>query len=121
MLKHQMLSQQVEICSRSILDSFGKLVENDFSVRPDYLEALWNECLLKMGEDGLPEARPLLIRAVHALVTTPKLELAEHSNHCRSLLAFVKRLFVLHRAIQRQDDGKSEELTQYLRVALLQN
>jgi len=106
---------------RPIFDSFGKMAENDFSTRPDFLEALWNESLLKLGEEGLPEARPLLIKAVHTLFMTQGLSFAEHPNHFKGLLAFTKRLFVLQRSIARQNDGKSEELTQYLRIALLQN
>lgn len=51
-----------------ILESFGRLAESDFSARPDALESLWNEHLLQLGEEGLPEVRPLLIKAVHQLI-----------------------------------------------------
>lgn len=96
-LKGSAISQHYENYIKPILDSFGQLVENDFGVRPDILESMWNENLLKLGEDGLPEVRPLLIRAVHQVVTTLGVPFNEHPNHFRSLLAFAKRLFVLNR------------------------
>ena len=37
------------------------------------------------------------------------------------MLSLVKRLYVLERSIERQDDGKSSELEQYIKTALLQN
>ena len=37
------------------------------------------------------------------------------------MLNLAKRLYVLERSIERQDDGKSAELEQFLKVALLQN
>ena len=37
------------------------------------------------------------------------------------MLNFVKRLFVLERSIERKDNGKSVELEQFLKIALLQN
>jgi len=86
---------------RAILDTFGKMAENDFGIRADFLEALWNEHLLQLGEAGLPEARPILIKGAYTLIMTPNLAFTEHSNHFRSLLAFTKRLFVLQRSIER--------------------
>lgn len=80
---------------RSILDTFSKIAENDFGIRADHLEALWNENLLQLGETGLPEARPILIKGAYTLIMTPGIAFADHSNHFRSLLAFTKRLFVL--------------------------
>ena len=35
------------------------------------------------------------------------------------MLNFVKRLFVLERSIERKDNGKSAELEQFLKIALL--
>ena len=86
------------------------MAENDFSVRPEHLESLWNDSLLRLGEEGLPEVRPTLVKAVYSLITTPNVTFSEHQAHFKSLLAFTKRLFVLLRSIQRQADGKSEEL-----------
>jgi hypothetical protein len=37
------------------------------------------------------------------------------------MLGLIKRLLVLERSIGREDDGKSFELQNYLKVALLQN
>lgn len=120
-LKGSSISQQSEKCIRPLLDSFGKLAENDFGVRPDVLESSCNDCLLRLGEEGLPEVRPLLIKAVYQLVMTLGVPFNEHSTHFRSLLAFTKRLFVLQRSIARDSDGKSEELVQFLRICLIQN
>jgi hypothetical protein len=41
------------------------MADNDFGVRTDLLEGQWNENLLQLGEVGLPEARPLLIKGVY--------------------------------------------------------
>lgn len=35
------------------------------------------------------------------------------------MLNLAKRLFVLERSIERQDDGKSQELEQFLKLSLL--
>lgn len=61
---------------RAVLDSFGKMADNDFGVRTDLLEGQWNESLLQLGEVGLPEARPILIKGVYQLIMTPNLAFA---------------------------------------------
>ena len=54
-------------------------------------------------------------------MTTPKILLFENQQYLKSMLNFVKRLFVLERSIERKDNGKSVELEQFLKIALLQN
>ena len=85
------------------------------------MEQKWDKALRQIGEMGLRECKPILVNAIHSVITTPKVELFDNQQYLKSMLGLVKRLFVLERSIERQDDGKSFELEQFLKVALLQN
>lgn len=74
-----------------------------------------------MGELGVRECKALVVTAVLSVLTTPKVLLYENQQSLKSMLNLVKRLLVLERSIQRDDDGKSLELQEYIKISLLQN
>lgn len=74
-----------------------------------------------MGELGVRECKALVVTAVLSVLTTPKVMLYENQQSLKSMLNLVKRLLVLERSIQRDDDGKSLELQEYIKISLLQN
>ena len=83
------------------------------------MEQRWDASLRQIGEIGIRECKSILISAIYAVVTTPKIQLFENQQFLKSMLNLSKRLYVLERSIERQDDGKSQELEQFLKLSLL--
>ena len=83
------------------------------------LEQKWDASLRQIGEMSLREGKPILIDAIYAVVTTPKILLFDNQHSLKSMLGLSKRLFVLERSIERQENGKSAELEKFLKIALL--
>jgi len=85
------------------------------------MEQKWDSSLRQIGELGIRECKPILVNAIFTVVTTPKINLFENQQCLKSMLNLAKRLYVLERSIERQDDGRSAELDSFLKLALLQN
>ena len=83
------------------------------------MDQKWDGCLRQIGELGVRECKPVLVDAVFAVITTPQIALFEKQQCLKSMLNLLKRLFVIERSIERQEDGKSIELDKYLKVSLL--
>ena len=106
---------------REILYDLGAMRANKFDELYDSatMEQQWDNVLRQIGELGLRECKPLLINAIYQVFTTPKIQLFENQQVVKSMLSLAKRLLILERSIERQDDGRSLELEQYLKLCLL--
>ena len=85
------------------------------------MDAKWEEALRTMGELGIRESKPILMNALHAVITTPKISLFDNQQSLRSMLNLAKRLYVIERSIERLENGRSQELENFLKLSLLQN
>lgn len=117
------VSHETKLPLTEILYDLGTMQANRFTDLYDgaTMEQKWDACLRQMGELGVRECKALIISAIYRVMTTPKILLYENQQSLKSLLNLGKRLLVLERSILRDDDGKSCELQEYMKISLLQN
>ena len=122
LLRGRTVSEEFKQLVKDVLADFAMMKQNEFAlINTQVLDTKWENALRQLGEDGIRQAKPIIISAIYQVVTTPKIALFENQQHLKCMLAFGKRLYVVERSIERQVDGASQELNQFIKIALIQN
>ena len=80
MLNGRFISNETKVPLTEILYDLGTMASNQFDklYDPTVMEQKWDQNLRQIGELGLRECKSVLIWAIHAVVTTPKIQLFEN-------------------------------------------
>lgn len=98
--KGRYISNKYQVPLADIIVPLKSMSRNQFG---DNLMAKWEESIEQLGEEGVREAKPIVVSCVHWILTATRVNFNRNISNLEEVLVLLKKLYCIERSVERNE------------------